>query len=88
MGRHFFKQGAVITVVCFAAALAVAQEPPKESAPRPMTEAEKSVFSGPDAACQSWTDGCRICRKLESGYVVCSNIGIACQAGKLQCTGQ
>jgi hypothetical protein len=38
-----------------------------------------------DAGCSAWTDGCRICKRSESGEVACSNVGIACQRGPARC---
>ena len=43
-----------------------------------------SIFTGPDAVCRSWSDGCRICARRESGRIVCSNIGHMCKPGELK----
>jgi hypothetical protein len=45
-----------------------------------------NVFIQPDATCLAWTDGCRACQRAQSGSPTCSNIGIACQPGKMACT--
>ena len=43
-----------------------------------------------DPQCSSWSDGCRICRRGEGegAAAVCSNVGIACQAGAVTCTAR
>ena len=54
--------------------------PPEPAAPA------ASVFAPPDASCVAWTDGCRVCRKPETGETVCSNVGPACIPQAIQCT--
>ena len=54
----------------------------------PISEAEATIYTGPGGRCTGWTDGCVICVKRWGGDVSCSNIGLACQPGKLACTAQ
>jgi hypothetical protein len=37
-----------------------------------------------DPACAEWGDGCKVCRRLESGFA-CSLPGIACTPGAMAC---
>ncbi len=37
-----------------------------------------------DPACAEWGDGCKVCRRLETGPA-CSLPGIACTPGKVAC---
>jgi hypothetical protein len=35
--------------------------------------------------CVAWTDGCVNCTRVKENQLECSNIGIACQPGKVNC---
>ncbi len=50
--------------------------------------AEPSVygFGATDRTCVAWSDGCVTCSRAGADEPQCSNIGIACQPGKVQCT--
>lgn len=61
-----------------AAAQTPAQDPKAE-------EASLHGYGDTDKTCQEWTDGCRSCRRLESGEPLCPNIGIACQPKAITC---
>ena len=41
-----------------------------------------------DRTCTSWTDRCRTCTRGSNGALLCSNIGIACQPEKVECTAR
>jgi hypothetical protein len=45
------------------------------------------VHNYADRACIRWTDGCRRCTR-EDETPICSNIGIACQPGRVVCTAR
>lgn len=68
-------------------ALAFAAELPVP-ARRPPVAADVHNYGKADPKCSSWTDGCRICQRGDAGAAICSNIGIACQAGEVKCTAQ
>ena len=66
-------------------AFAPSGEAAQPVAASPVISDSASIFTGPDAVCRSWSDGCRICARRESGRIVCSNIGYMCQPGELKC---
>lgn len=43
-----------------------------------------AVAPADDPACAEWGDGCKVCRRLETG-AACSLPGIACTPGKVAC---
>jgi phospholipase/lecithinase/hemolysin len=80
------RAGLKATIALLVAALALgasAQAPP--STPAPAEEASLHNFGDSNKACQEWTDSCRSCTRPESGDVLCSNIGIACQPKPILC---
>lgn len=54
--------------------------PSASHAPAP----SQTVLPDSDPACTEWSDGCRVCRRLEDGPI-CSMPGIACTAGPQEC---
>jgi len=50
--------------------------PPSPAAAKPQ---------GPSATCLEWTDGCRVCQRVNN-EVSCSNVGIACVPKAEECT--
>jgi hypothetical protein len=95
MGRHRFSGaaeerkmrplatvviGLLVPIVVGNAALAG----PRESAPG---SSNVHVHNYADRACIRWTDGCRRCSR-EGETSICSNIGIACQPGRVVCTAR
>ncbi|HEY6258241.1 MAG TPA: hypothetical protein VIY51_20860 [Xanthobacteraceae bacterium] len=82
------RGGAVVFAAWLQLGPALAADVPEGSTQPPNSPAAHSVLAGPGGTCQAWTDGCRICRQEPDGKVACSNIGIACQPGKVVCTGQ
>jgi hypothetical protein len=36
--------------------------------------------------CIEWTDGCRVCRRIDANEMSCSNVGIACRLEEIRCT--
>ncbi|GEO99685.1 hypothetical protein [Methylobacterium haplocladii] len=67
---------AVVLATVVIGALAPAA-PPK---PAPV----QAVLPDSDPMCAEWSDGCRVCRRLEEGPV-CSMPGIACTPGPQEC---
>jgi hypothetical protein len=60
---------------------------PKSPTSESLAPATVSIqgYGAQDVSCLVWTDGCRNCDRTDSGST-CSNIGIACQPGPIQCT--
>jgi hypothetical protein len=75
-----------LAAVIWLSPAALAVERPNASPPAHDSATDSPVFQGPSESCRAWTDGCRICSRAQDGKVACSNIGIACQPGKLVCT--
>jgi len=53
----------------------------------PATETPFQGYGNRDATCVAWTDDCRTCQRAGAD-LTCSNIGIACQPGKIRCTAR
>ncbi|SFK53326.1 hypothetical protein [Methylorubrum salsuginis] len=55
-------------------------------APMGQSAGHKAAVLAPadDPACAEWGDGCKVCRRLETGPA-CSLPGIACTPGKVAC---
>jgi hypothetical protein len=51
-------------------------------------EAHIYNYGDNDRTCRRWTDQCRICTRDNGGATICSNIGIACQPAKVECTAR
>jgi hypothetical protein len=49
-----------------------------------LEEASMHKYGDVDSTCVRWTDTCRSCSR-ERGPLICSNIGIHCQPGKIEC---
>ncbi len=62
---------------------------PKSSVLQSPAPANVSIqgYGTQDLSCLVWTDGCRNCDRTDTGST-CSNIGIACQPGPIQCTSR
>jgi hypothetical protein len=64
----------------------------QDSPPKPETKSssptEVSIqgYGDQEKTCLEWNDGCRTCRRPDTGEAVCSNIGIACQPTAATCT--
>jgi hypothetical protein len=43
-------------------------------------------FGQQQKLCQEWTDGCRVCRRIDANAMSCSNVGIACRLEEIRCT--
>ena len=54
----------------------------------PLPPAEKQsleAFAAAHEACQTWSDGCVVCRRMKESSFGCSTPGIACQPSPLMC---
>jgi hypothetical protein len=60
-------------------------ESPASKSPAPASNVSIQAYGNRDSSCLVWTDGCRNCDRTDNGPS-CSNIGIACQPGPIQCT--
>jgi hypothetical protein len=43
-------------------------------------------FGQQQTLCLEWTDGCRVCRRIDATEMSCSNVGIACRLEAIRCT--
>jgi hypothetical protein len=43
-------------------------------------------FGNEQKLCIEWTDGCRVCRRIDANQMSCSNVGIACRLEEIRCT--
>ena len=84
---------AAATISASAADLELTPPPARPSIATPRTRpasapAEPSVygFGATDRTCVAWSDGCVTCSRAGADEPQCSNIGIACQPGSIQCT--
>jgi hypothetical protein len=62
-----------------------ASKSPASKSPAPASNVSIQAYGNQDSSCLVWTDGCRNCDRTDNGPS-CSNIGIACQPGPIQCT--
>ncbi|MGZ8388643.1 MAG: hypothetical protein ACXWVE_10505 [Rhodoplanes sp.] len=69
-----------------ASAQAQDNQPKPEAAPAAPPTVSIQGYGVSDKACLEWNDGCRTCRRPETGETVCANIGIACQPTAVTCT--
>jgi hypothetical protein len=53
-----------------------------KSVPNELTVPRDSTTS---KICVAWTDGCVNCTRVKEKQIECSNIGIACQPGRIRC---
>ena len=53
----------------------------------PPTAPSFQGYGSRDTTCLAWTDDCRTCQRAGAD-LTCSNIGIACQPGKIRCTAR
>jgi hypothetical protein len=63
----------------------LSQHAPSESnksVPKELTGPRDSTTS---KTCFAWTDGCVNCTRVKGDQIECSNIGIACQPGRIRC---
>ena len=68
---------------------ASAQGPDTQPAPdAAAAEASLHAYGDSNKTCREWTDGCRVCRRPETGEPNCSNIGIACQPKAITCAAR
>ncbi len=84
---------AAATTAAFAADLELTPPPARPSIATPRARpasapAEPSVygFGATDRTCVAWSDGCVTCSRAGADEPQCSNTGIACQPGRIQCT--
>jgi hypothetical protein len=57
-----------------------------QSPPPPLnTETHVQNYGDLETTCLRWTDQCRTCSRSGAGDPVCSNIGISCQPGAVEC---
>jgi hypothetical protein len=78
----------VVAVAALLATTAAAQQLAADlPVPAPSSVPPLQSYGDGDAACLSWTDDCRTCARAGAD-VTCSNIGIACQPGKIRCTSR
>jgi hypothetical protein len=62
---------------------------PATTAPVPPTPASADTmwqFGNEQKLCVEWTDGCRVCRRIDANQMSCSNVGIACRLEEIRCT--
>jgi hypothetical protein len=52
-----------------------------------LEDASMHKYGDLETTCLRWTDRCRHCTR-ENGPLVCSNIGIHCQPGKIECVAR
>ncbi|MEJ0076364.1 MAG: hypothetical protein WDO17_13105 [Alphaproteobacteria bacterium] len=83
--RATFTATIALAIAAAFAPGAFAQAPSPPSTPAPAEEASLHTFGDGDKTCLEWTDSCRSCVRPESGDVICSNIGIACQPKLILC---
>jgi hypothetical protein len=57
----------------------------QSSAPADNTQTHVQNYGDLATTCLRWTDQCRTCSRGSAGDPVCSNLGISCQPGALQC---
>lgn len=69
-----------IAALVFATVVIGALAPAGSHKPTPV----KTVMPDSDPTCSEWSDGCRVCKRLEEGPV-CSTPGIACTPGEQEC---
>jgi hypothetical protein len=80
----------VLTILLLIAATGLAQDTLRNS-PRSadsITGVIMDNYGDMNAACISWTDGCRICRQDAATEALCSNVAIACTPQEIVCTAR
>ena len=70
----------------FGLAAAFAQQPAPPETPASAEPPSIQSYGDRDATCVRWIDSCRACSRGPDGEPLCSNIGIACQPKKVECT--
>jgi hypothetical protein len=85
--KHTLFTGLVVAALVLAAVTLGRDTPVRLAEGLPASE-EASIhgYGDTDKACIEWTDGCRTCRRPETGEPFCSNVGIACQPQGVTCT--
>lgn len=79
---------AMLTGLIFLAATAFAQQPAPPETAAPAEPPSIQAYGDRDATCIRWADSCRACSRGPDGEPRCSNIGIACQPKKVECTAR
>lgn len=62
-----------------------AEEAPQSAPPHTDIERQVHNYGDLDRTCVRWTDHCRRCIRHDDGVIDCSNIGISCQPGEVEC---
>ncbi len=88
LSRQVRWVGICVTLLALAGPAAAADMRPTSEVPAkpPAAPAPHSPLAAPNATCQEWTDGCRICKRQTDSTIACSNISIACEPKDLKCT--
>ncbi len=77
---------AMLAVAGFAAGAGSAEPLPVPADTLPASEFNALMtFVAANPDCQSFTDGCQICRRLTQNQLACSTPGIACSKGAWAC---
>lgn len=90
-GRIARRAGLLALLVAVASGAVLAQNGPGEVLPVPADTLPAHEFNAlmtfvaANPGCQSFSDGCQICRRLTGRQLACSTPGIACQKGEWRC---
>lgn len=86
--KHGLFTAALIAALAVGAVTLGRDTPPRlaQNAPSAASgEVSIHAYGDSNQTCMEWTDGCRTCRRPESGDPFCSNMPIACQPVAISC---